>query len=409
MPKEEAIPDFTMLAVFTVCTETDVTVLTTELSEALEGVTYAGEFQEYVTPGRRPHFPQAVKQALGSIALVDFEKDVEKALATVEIFDRLPAPKITCVGIANSPDTALLLRAMRAGCSEFLQKPVEREQLRALLERMESKLASSMESRSTRGRVLCFFGARGGVGATTLAVHLASYLVTRHGKKTLLIDHHHELGHACLYLGLKPNTYYFDELVRNADRLDADLLNGFLNRHANGLAVIGSPDTCAVLQRTSKEDLERVFEFLRREYDFIVIDSALRYEETAAMIQLSDETYLVATPDIAALRDLTRRLDQLALPEAAASHVRIVINRKSASEGLTVEQIEKAVRLPVAVSLPASYAELVQAINAGELVSPQRRSDFGTQLGKWATQIVGHFGVPTEVAKTGKRKLGFWK
>jgi pilus assembly protein CpaE len=45
-----------------------------------------------------------------------------------------------------------------------------------------------------------------------------------------------------LYLGLKDTQYHFDELLRNADRLDSELLNGFVVRHRSGLDVIASPE-----------------------------------------------------------------------------------------------------------------------------------------------------------------------
>jgi len=67
------------------------------------------------------------------------------------------------------------------------------------------------------------------------------YLVLCHQKKTLLIDNHPQLGHACIYLGIDGSRYHFQELVRNLSRLDSDLLRGYIATHESGLEVLASP------------------------------------------------------------------------------------------------------------------------------------------------------------------------
>ncbi len=401
----------TVMAMFTVCADAALNDLAAQTPQLMPTVQFAGEFQQYISASQRPHFPQNMRSAMCCVALVDFDKDVEAALETAETLHTMASPRVTCVGISAKMDTEILLRAMRSGCNEFLQKPADSTHLLETLERIQGRIFSKMESSAARGRVLSVFGAKGGVGTTTLAVHLASYLVRRHSKKTLLIDHYHQLGHICLYLGLKESNYHFDDILRNVDRLDSDLLNGFLVRHASGLSVISSPDTCTARPRATYEDLERIFDFLRREYDYIVIDSSLQYEDTAAaMIRLSDSVYLVSTPDVAALRDLSRHIENLSLSEMASGRLRIVINRASSHDAIDAEQIEKVVRFPVSISVPNNYAELLKAINAGEPISAQRRTDFSTSITKWADQVISDSGeTRARNASAGKKKFAFWK
>ncbi len=396
------------LAAFTVCADPELGSLMAQAPASVAGLSFAGEFQEYVTAGRRPHFPEEMKQARHAVALIDFDRDAAAAIETTEMLQGLSSPRVICVGVSSQLDSDLLLRAMRAGCSEFLQKPVQEAQLLETIERIQGRLAASAESSSGRGRVLMFFGAKGGVGASALAVHLAHTLVKRHASKTLLIDLHHQLGHVCLYLGLKQNQYHFDELVRNVDRLDAALLKGFTVRHPSGMDVIGAPDGCAVRHHTSFRDMERVFEFLRHEYDFVVIDASLQDDDSAAGIRIADETYLVSTPEIAALRDLSRHVQNLNLPETPATRLRIILNRASSQDVIGSSQVEKAVGLPVSYTIPEHRAELLQAVNAGEPVSPQRRSEFTAQLGKWSAQLAAQ-SSRAATAPAAKKKTGFWK
>jgi len=169
---------------------------------------------------------------------------------------------------------------VRNGCSEFLTKPIDEADLAASLVRFQAAMAVDPHAQSGIGRVIAFFGAKGGVGTTMLAVHLATHLVRQHGKKTLLIDHKHQLGHVALYLGLKDTQYHFDELLRNADRLDSELLNGFVVRHRSGLDVIASPEMSGSPHEAKPEELERVMDFLRREYDYVLIDSSVTYQDS---------------------------------------------------------------------------------------------------------------------------------
>jgi pilus assembly protein CpaE len=128
---------------------------------------------------------------------------------------------------------------------------------------------------------------------------------------------------------------------------------------------------------------------------------------TAAMIHLSDEVALIATPDVAALRDLARHIDSLSLSEVIAAKLRIVINRGSSNDSIGPEQVEQAVHFPIYITIPNNYAELVRAINEGEPISSQRRSDFNTQISKWANRL-GLTGEATKVSEA-KRKFAFWK
>jgi pilus assembly protein CpaE len=249
--------------------------------------------------------------------------------------------------------------------------------------------------------VLAFFGAKGGVGSTTLAVHLALYLVQCHQKRTLLIDNHPELGHICVYLGIDGTRFNFHELVGNVTRLDSELLRGFTAKHSSGLEVLSSPDVCGSTRNLDSDSVTKLMEFLRTEYDFIVVDcSTALHESDLAVLDCSDHVYLVATPEIGAIRDLSRYVDNLTRIESTVEKMHVVINRFSSRYAVKVEQIEKAIRLPIAIRLPNSYTELVRSVNLGEPIAPSRKSEFSLQFIKWAASLAGNAApraLPEEV------------
>lgn len=380
------------------------------MADKVPGAVYFGEFRDYITADKRPQFSAALRNASASVALVDFDEDPELALQSVERLRQIFLNKISIIAVGSRFDTALLLRAMRSGCTECLSKPVDSSELFAALTRFQERMAESHKTQADLGRVLAFFGAKGGVGTTTLAVHLATFLVRQHRKKTLLIDHKHQLGHVALYLGLKDTHYHFDELLQNVDRLDLELLKGFVIHHESGLDVIPSPETAVTRYEGKRDELDRVMDFLRREYDYVLIDSWVGYQDSkVSLIAQSDEIYLVSTPDVASLRDLARLVESMSLTEVAMAKLRLVLNRSTAQDSLNAAQIQKAIHFPVSIGIANNYLALTRAINEGKPILPSAQSVFNEQLLKWSGQIVATDAKNSNSSPPRKRKLAFWR
>jgi len=394
-------------AIFSVCVDEAVVHSATAASLNVPGAQFAGEFRDYITADKRPHFSAALKNAASCVALIDFDRDPEMALETAERLRQIFLKKINIVAIGSRIDAGILLRAVRNGCSEFLTKPVDPEELAAALRRFASGVTVDHRAQGSVGRVIAFSGAKGGVGTTTLAVHLATHLAGQHGKKTLLIDLKQQLGHVALYLGLQETQYHFDELLRNANRLDSELLYGLVIHHGDGLDIIASPEVSSGPEEFRPEQFGPVMDFLRREYDYILLDSAIAlHGSKSPIVDQSDEIYIVSTPDIAALRDLARMVERLSLSEPSIGKLHIVVNRSTSTDAVSSEQIEKAVRFPIAVSVPNNYLELLRAINDGEPIPLQRRSSFNQALTHWADLIVRGAGEPEPAAQK-KRLFSF--
>jgi pilus assembly protein CpaE len=283
-----------------------------------------------------------------------------------------------------------------------LSKPVTAERLVEAFSRFQERQALAPVAAYMSGKVITICGVKGGTGATTLSVHLAMTLQKKFNKNVLLLDHHSQLGHICLHLGIKPGPYHFDELCRNADRLDAELLRGFVVRHSSGVEAISSPDTCSIMKFGHATDSLKVLNFLRRSYDYVIVDTSVHEDDLTPQ---SDEIYIVATPDVAAVRDAARYQDRFRTHEALARRVRIVLNRADITQGLPVESVEDTLACSV-IQVPNHASELLRAVNAGEPLDPGRRSDFSSAIMKWAEAIAGP-SVQSPAEK--KNKFPLWR
>jgi pilus assembly protein CpaE len=371
---------------------------------------HRADCEGYISSVKRAPFPQPVKSATCCIAVIDFDKDIEQAVAAAAYIQEMFGGKAALIALSVSQDPDILLRAMRAGCTEFIGGEFDEESFADTLSRLNTQWNAKSVRNPTRGSVVTFFGAKGGCGTSTLAVHVAMYLVQVHQKKTLLIDNHPELGHACIYLGIDGSRYHFHELVRNLSRLDSELLRGYIATHASGLEVLSSPDICGGRKPADPEAMAQTLDFLRGEYDFVVVDCPTSLDETnLAVIEASNQVYLVATPEIGAVRDLSRHVDSLSQGEQNVEKVKVVINRFSAQHAVSIEQIEKAIRLPVTIKLPNSYSEVVRSGILGEPISHKQKSDFSSQILKWVNGLVGVAPAVEEAAPVKKSLFTLWK
>ncbi len=386
-------------SVFSVCVPTELIVGMMDAICSVAGAEFIGQFQEYITAEKRPQFPDAIKEAAGCVALIGCDSDPALAFETMARLVQTFPNKLNLIAVSTKTDSEFLLKAIRSGCNEFLSPPVDEELLQAALRRFQKGVMTQSPSARGNGKIISIFGVKGGVGTTTMAVHLAMHLTRKHQRKVLLIDHMHELGHVALHLGIKESVYHFDELLRNADRLDADLLYGFVTRHSSGLDVIPSPDSCGPLQEASPDAIARVMDDLRTRYDFIILDSSLQYiPQLASILEASDEVAMVCTPDVASLRDLVRRIEHLSAVSGFTTKLRVIVNRSTSDDAVSAADIEAAVRFPISVSVPNNYADLMRAINAGEPISPQNRGGFSQAVGQWASRLTSNLAGKGSVA-----------
>ena len=395
------------LAILLVCVNVAFTQQMEDLLRTQSWQSQTSSFDRYLSPERRPALGAGIRAAGCCIAFIDFDVDAAQAALTAQYLQSMLGEKVLLVAVAEHLAPPTMLSAMRAGCTEFINTPSAEHTLLDTLERLTQRTPSQPRKQESTGSVIAFFGAKGGAGTTTLAVHLAYYLVKMHKKRVLLIDHHAELGHVCVHLGLDGTRFLFQEVVRNVNRLDSELLGGFVARHASGLEVLASPDHCGAGKPMDPSAISRTLEFLRNEYDYVVLDCGLPTDElNTPVIELSSTVYVVATPEVGAIRDLSRYVDVLNPSANSMDRLKVVINRFSAPLAIGIPQIEKAIKLPVAIRIASSDVDFVPAANLGEPLAPAGRSDVVGQLLKWSNTVTG--SVPPAVSNAPEHGKGLF-
>lgn len=329
------------------------------------------------------------------VCIIDLDRDRRMALETVEYLRRTSPTPVAIFAVSNRMDSDSIIDAMRSGCTEYLEKPLLADRVQEALVQLARKKRESFTS-DTQGKLITLMGVKGGVGSTTLAVHLA-YSLAKRGKKTLLIDHHPELGEVTLHLSLDHHNYGFYELACNVNRMDADLLQGFVLKHESGLEVLASPEGIGMTPKTTPEAVQQTLRFLLRVYDYVVVDTACGFDEqNLAILESSDEFSLIATPQLPAIRSTSRFLDYLLRVNYPVSKSQIVLNRWTKRSPLSVENIEKALHRKISLIIPNCESELAEAIATGIPVSIKSRSDFIQGINKWTLRLNGSLEVASD-------------
>lgn len=339
-------------------------------------------FGSYPQTGGDP-VARRIQDLKAEVILVDLvPQDTAAALHAIEML-RATCPKSAVFAIGEMTQPQLIVDAMRAGAQEFLARPTSTDQLLDAFNRLVSS-QRKVRSSGKRGRVFVVLNAKGGNGATTVAVNTALSIAASQGS-TAVLDMA-PLGNAALHLNLKPGFSIMDALS-NLHRLDATLLDGFMARHESGLHLLaGHPGVNSI--ETGPSEFARLFDLMVSQYRHLVVDVSTRLDATTRVLcDLSDTVLLVANPELSSLWSAARVRDFLA-GSPAEQKLRIVLNRYRKISGFGDSEIEQATRTKILWKIPNQYAAVSAAIERGVPVVRQNNSDIARSFADFGNVLI---------------------
>lgn len=311
-----------------------------------------------------------VRAADPDVTLVDIPADnPSQALRAIELLHQeIPDAAVFAIGILNQPQ--VIVNAMRAGAREFIERPTNTTDLLEAFVRLTSAQRRGRQE-GLRGKVFSVINAKGGNGATTVAVNLALALQSAHSQ-TALVDLA-PLGHAALHMNLKP-VFTVSDATRNLHRMDASLLESFMTRHSGGLQLLAGSNVPAALDPSTAEFV-RLFDMLVTHYSYVVVDASSRFDAASRLIaSLSETVLLVACSDVASLWSAAR-VHQYLGESGSRERVRLVLNRFRKVPGFSEADAEAAVGAKLIWRVPNQYFAVSSAIDRGTPVMDQRNSE----------------------------------
>jgi len=277
------------------------------------------------------------------------------------------------LAVDTTQSVATLRRALRAGASGFYLWPAEREDLAIAAGRVRPVFdAASQEV----GRVIAVYAARGGIGTTFLATHLAAAFA-RAERRCVLVDLDLAFGGVTAAVGAadEEDLRTVADLLPLGEEIAPAHVAEVLRSHPAGFRSLLAPAT-GVGTTMREDDVRAVVDAARRGNDPVVLHLARSLDVVSrTALELADRIVFVVGLDVVSLRGAKRIVDVYGLD----GRIDVVVNRAARSD-VTASDVERVLgRVPLGV-IPAD-GRIATAQQRGELVP------FRGRVGKQLTRI----------------------
>lgn len=273
-------------------------------------------------------------------------------------------PGVQVIAIGNRNEIGLYRDLVHAGVADYVVKPLTAELLNrsiALISSPETTTASQKV-----GKVVAVLGARGGVGATTVAVSLAWHLANRVGRRVAFVDLDLQTGDSSLMLDVKA-TSALREALENSSRIDNLYLERVMVPHGERLFVLNAEEPLNEEVAFSSEAVEKLITSLQADFHYVVLDVPRKPSlALKRALELASQRVIVADETIRSAREIVRLRGVLDHGKASASRNLLVINRAGErrpgyipeKDFLTAIEMSATATIPVVTksrSAPADY------------------------------------------------------
>jgi pilus assembly protein CpaE len=314
-----------------------------------------------------------------------------------------PATKVIVVGRSN--DVELYRELMRRGASEYLIAPVEPLQLIEVVSGLYLDPGAS-----PIGRVVAVVGARGGAGSSTVAHNLGWCIAEELHINTTIVDLDLPFGTVGLDFNDEASQGVAEALAA-PERLDDMLLDRLLIKRGEHLSLFTAPGVIDREYEAVPESFEAVVDAVRQVTPCVIVDMPHIWTPwTRTCLVASDEIVIVATPDLASLRNAKNIVELVKSARPNDAHPRLVINQAGTPKRPEIPSKDFAETMgsdPV-VLLPFDPALFGQAANNGQmLIELQPKAEASEAIRRLARTLTGR--APAVVEKNTTSLFSFLK
>ncbi len=298
------------------------------------------------------------------LLLVDLD-EAEEPVADFKALREVVGAGTLLVAVGSVNDIALYRALAACGAADYLVKPIVPELLRAALERAEAP--AEVKESTRQGRLVLVVGARGGIGASTVALNCAWLLANLHKQRVGLVDLDLQFGTLALALDLEPG-HGLREALEAPERVDELFIDRAMVKAGEGLFLFGAEEPLDTAPDFQTAALLGLLDDLRARFDIVVADlPRAMLSERRDLLASAEEIVLVADLSLVALRDAIRikRNIEEAAPETRLTIVSGRTGGRAAGQ-LSVKDFEKGLQGRLAHSIPFDEKLAAKSANIGQ-------------------------------------------
>jgi pilus assembly protein CpaE len=293
------------------------------------------------------------------------------------------------------------VRGLRAGADDYQVLPVHPAELVARVRRLLARFPPAVQPGApgntavqaaahvppTRGQVVAFYGAKGGVGNTTLVIN-AGIAIHRHlHRSVVLVDGNLQFGDHRVFLDLGSDRHSIVDAV-TAPGIDADLLRTIVVHHDTGVDLLLAPSRPEEAEHVIAErhHMATIIDTLRRMYDYVLVDLDERLDDHSLdVISVADRLLVVMTADLACIKNVrlvVETMGQIGVPDEM---VELLLNRSNAYTGVSPRSVEAVLKRTIRYQVVNDYRTAISALNTGE---PFMHGRADSAVGRSVTELV---------------------
>lgn len=321
---------------------------------------------------------EMAKSAQPDLILMDVAlPKMDGYVATQQIRSAEKGRRTPIIMLTSEADVEQRVRGLRAGADDDIVKPFHPLELMARIKALLARGGGGLAIRTatdaaTLSQLCVFYGAKGGVGTTTIAINTAISLAREMKRRVSLFDANLQFGDLRVFLDLGLDKPSVVNAITEPD-LDSELLKKMVVAHHTGVDLLLAPpspeaaDLVAERQRTDPGSLTNLLNLARKAYDYSLIDMAKTIDDFN--LQLFDEAdviFVVMTADLSCLKNVRlvlETMDSLGYPR---DKMQLVLNRSNAYTGINVANAESALGRKIDYQVINEYRGAIGALNSGE-------------------------------------------
>lgn len=294
---------------------------------------------------------------------------------------------IRVVLIADELSPMALHQLLKLGADDFVPYPLPEGALHEAIERLRQPQARgeapsipqeenhhrpAFKAEGDRdGVVLPVHGLAGGTGATTFAVNLAWELATvqKDGPRVCLIDLDFQFGSASTYLDLPRREAVYEFLTDTAN-VDTEAFMQSLLTYNEKLHVLTAPPDMLPLDIVTGEEIGRVIDLARANFDFVIIDMPTTVIQwTEAVLSRAHVYFALLELDMRCAQNALRMIRALKAEELPVEKLRFALNRAPKFTDLSakgrVKRLAESLDIKIELMLPDGTKQVTQANDHG--------------------------------------------
>jgi pilus assembly protein CpaE len=329
---------------------------------------------------------QVLGNVRAAVLVIEFGVDVRPGLALLaEVAQRMP--RLMTLVASSDVSLSVMRAAIEAGAADILSLPLNAQELNKALIKVHQIATRTSGAQAPSGTLVTVYGARGGLGVTTLAVNLAFQLAAITDRQTVLVDLDLQRGDVAAFLNLTPMNS-LATLATTVGPVDDIFLAGTLTRHPKGVFVLPAPLQIEEAETVGHDHVDTALRLLRTQFAYTVVDTArMITSPTLAAFEQSDHILLLFDRSVPGLRAARRTVEVLLRLNIPADRIRPILSQVVPGP-IGMQDVVRALGKEPFATIPRDEASASAAVNAGVPLNG-KQSPLSLAIAEIARKVTG--------------------